>query len=64
MARFYYQNQCVFKVDLRQIEENFDAALNEILEYLSQNLNVDRKLLTFQITEGEVHALRKEKEAC
>jgi hypothetical protein len=62
MARFYYQNRCVFKVELRQFDGDFDARFFDILDYLASTLNVDRKLLTFEITQGEVR--HEEKEAC
>lgn len=63
MARFFYQNRLVFKVFLHEIEEDFDAKLKEIKEFLSKSLGVNENLLTFEITQGEVHAMQ-EKEAC
>ena len=63
MARFYFKNQCVFKISLLEINEDFDAKLIEIVDYLAETLNVNKKLITFQL--GESHGMwKEEKKAC
>lgn len=49
MARFFYQNRLVFKIFLHEIDEDFDAKLKQIREFLTNELGISASLLEMRI---------------